>query len=195
MIRLKLTPQQKKMAISASIVAAVFAALVVFAYLPMHRSLAAAQKEYESIDSEIAKIKEIAGADKPFGEVITMLKEKLDGISAKFPPKEEGIIKALSERAGRMGIKIDELNPSKKQAVTQLGGKNVKITSCDIEEMNMSVRFRTDFKKLGEFLMSIKHDFPFYIRIVSIDINRISDEKPPLLGVELKLSAYLVCPT
>jgi hypothetical protein len=192
MVKIKLTDPQKKMLMTASGAGIFFAAVIILAYLPMHRHLVSMKREYRMIDAEMLKIREMAGKDKSLDEVIAMLKKKLDDISTQFPAKEEGILKALSERANGMGIKIEMLNPAKKRIIESLGASQVKITGCSIQEIDIMMKFQTNYAKLVGFLVSLKEDFPFYIKIVSVNMVKKSEERPALLDIELRLRGYLV---
>jgi Tfp pilus assembly protein PilO len=192
---IKIDDRYKSMIVSGAAIAALYTAAVLLVYMPMHRHLVSLKKEYSQIDAEIAKIKEMAGTDKTFDEVITILKKKLDSISTRFPAKEEGMLKAISEKAAAMGVRLDTLNPGKKRVVESLFNTPVKITGCTVQEIEITMKFDTSFAKLTEFLAAIKDDFPYYLKRVSINIVKVSDGPPPQLDVELRVRSYLVTPT
>lgn len=192
---IKLEPRYKNMIVSGAALAFFYAALVAFIYMPMHKHLVSLKKEYTQIDAEIAKIKDMAGSDKSFDEVITILKNKLDSISTRFPAKEEGILKAISERATAMGVRLDTLNPGKKRIVESLFNTPVKIAGCTVQEIEITMKFDCGFAKLVEFLTALKEDFPYYLKRVSINIVKASEGPPPQLDVELRVRSYLVTPT
>lgn len=195
-MNIKITKRQQKIFTVVSVIIAVFLIFITFIYLPMRRELTILKKEYGKIESETKEARIIAGEGRSLEDAIGALKTRIDSMNKQFPSKEEGILRALSERAESFKIKVTNMNPEKKRIVQEIGVAPVNIRDCVVQEMALTMNLKTDFMTFGRFARSLKEDFPVWIKMDSVRMESASGdkEKHPLLNIEVKMRAYLICP-
>ena len=189
---IKLTKAQKDTTIVIVAIAAAFFLFASFVYLPMRRELARMQKEYNSIDADIKEIQKLSGG-KSLEETIAELTERIDVLKEKFPSKEEGMEKMLADSAAANGIELHSMTPDKKRDVTDIGGVPINIKGCVVREMVVTLNMKTNFRNFIKFIKYNREQLPVYIRTDYVSIEKVSKDKPPLLNIEMKSHAYLVC--
>lgn len=194
-MNIKITKRQQKIFTVIFVITAVFLIFITFIYLPLRRELTILKKEYEKIESETKEARIIAGEGRSLDEAIGALKTGIDSMNNQFPSKEEGILRALSGRAESFKIKVTNMSPEKKRIVQEIGGAPVNIRDCVVQEMALTMNLKTNFMIFGRFARSLKEDFPVWIKVDSVRMERASGdkEKHPLLDIEVKLRAYLIC--
>jgi Tfp pilus assembly protein PilO len=173
--------------------ALIFIVFIAFIYSPMKRELKKTRAEYESIEKEIASIKTSAGEGRSLDEIISALKSRLTELEKKFPEKEELILRDISGKAKQFNIELNNMSPDKKRAVTDIECAVLAKKGYVLQEMAITVNMKTDFKTFAEFMKSLKDDFPFYLKLDSVRLVKLSGgDRHPMLDIELKLRAYLI---
>ena len=135
---IKITKRQKSIITIISIIAAVFIVFIIFIYLPAIRELSTLKKEYETTESDISQIKKMGSNEKTLEETINKLTSRLDVLNNMFPSKEEGILNMLSQTAEKLKIEVVSMNPEKKHVIQEIGGAQVSIMNCAIQELRRS---------------------------------------------------------
>ncbi|MDD5136286.1 MAG: hypothetical protein PHN63_02930 [Candidatus Omnitrophica bacterium] len=193
-MNIKLTERQKKTFMVAGMIGGAFFLFIVFVYVPMARELAALKKDYDRTISDIGQIKKtVVGERGSLEETINRLNRRLDVLNNMFPSQEEGILNVLSRTAAKFKINVISTNPEKKHAIQEIGQTPIAIKECVVQKMEVAMIIRTDYKTAVEFIRAIRDDFPTYIKFNSIRMEKVSDDRHPLLKIELNMLTYLVC--
>ena len=172
----------------------VFLLFIIFVYLPMARELSALKRDYDNTISDISQIKKTVVGDRgSLEETINRLNTRLDVLNNMFPSQEEGILNILSETAARFKIDVINMSPEKKRIVREIAQAPIPITACAVQEMGISMSIKTDYRTAVEFMRAIRDDFPTYIKFDSVRMEKASNDRHPLLNIELKMHTYLVC--
>lgn len=194
-MKMKITKRQKNLFTAAAIAGGVCLLFVVFVQIPAIQRLAALKNDYDKTMSDIKQIKNLVGGDKSIESMINKLNVRLEQLNTMFPSTEEGIINILSETAAKFNINVTSTIPEKKHVVEDIGKVPVAIKDCKVEEMEIAMTLKADYKTLSDFVRTIRESFPVYIKFDYIKIVKIqeSDARHPLLDIDLKMHTYLVC--
>jgi len=187
-----ITKGQKKILLIVGIVLLIFAMFMLLAYLPLRVKEKRLKAEIDSIESDIARIKKIAEGSASIEEAITVLKNKLESLNKEFPAREEIVLRSLSELAAKTNIDIVSMVPQKKKTVTDIAGSSIKLKGSIVQEMSVSVGFKTNYKNLAAFLNALENDFPVCLRVESVQMSRSGNAAGGTLDVSLTLAAYLI---
>lgn len=194
MERIFITREQRKIFTAVGIVAILFALFVVFVYLPDRQKLIRLKEELRAAEAEIARIKNVSGEGESLEKAMESLRKDLVALDAKFPDKEELILRELSVVASRLGIEVSALRPKKKRAVTEMKGVPVSLTGYTVQEMSVSMSLRATYKKLGEFFAALSEDSAIFVRVNNVNIQKIPDNAKGKLNAEVGLDTYLMIP-
>lgn len=195
-MNMKITQKQKKIFMTAAIIGAVYLLFIIFVHIPMIHKLAVLKSDYDRTISEINQIKAMVGGDKSLENTINKLNQQLEKLNTMFPSTEEGILNILSDTAAKFKINVISMNPEKKHIVEEIGKTPVAIKECKVQEMEVSMVLKADYKTVNDFVRTIRQDFPVYIKFDYIKMDKVqeSDGRHPILNIDLKMHAYLVCP-
>jgi len=145
------------------------------------------------MEAEVNQIKNISGGKNSLEEAIVSLQGKLDTLNMQFPDREEIILRELSSLLARLNIEVVSFRPQRKSIVTEIENSPIAVKGCSIQEMSMAISVKTAYKKLIEFFKILKRDFPIYLRVESIRMQKKSaDKSSALLNADLALDAYLI---
>lgn len=189
-----LTKKQIKILILGSIAAFTFAIFIYFIYVPATKKLAKLKHDYASTQAELADLKKMIGEDKPLEQAILYLREKLKTYERKFPEKDEDVLRLLSAQAEKGGVDILSMTPGKKRPIKDVGGVSISVKDYTVEEMQISLNVKAQYKKLGEFLKTLKEDIPIFIRVGDVTMSSSGDKTNETLSISLSLTAYLLVP-
>ena len=191
---MSMTKRQKKILVIVGMVGGSFLIFAAFIYLPLTKQLAGLKTEYSAVEFEVSQIKKAAGEGRPLEEAIVSLNERLKMLDKTFPEKEEAILRELSNLLSKLGLEVSSLKPQRKEVLKAIGDSPVNIRGCYVHEMPVSIKLKTYYKTLGEFFRILKEDFPVFVSIESVRMNRARESASGLLNVDLNLNTYLICP-
>jgi len=188
-----MTRRQKKTLKAVAIIAAAFAVFVIFVYIPMARELSALKRDYDGTISDIGQIMKVVSGGASLEGKINKLNARLEVLNNMFPSKEEVILNTLSEAAARSKVDVISISPGKKRVIKEIGKDVIAVKACSVQQMDVAMTIRADYKMLNDFAREVREDFPVYIKFDYIGIEKASSDKHPILKVELKMHSYLIC--
>jgi len=175
------------------IVALAFLIFIVFIYLPLNKRLSMLKNELHSIEMQVSQIKKAVGEGRPLEEAITFFKNRLEILDRKFPDKDETILRELSTLAVKTGVEVVSMRPQKKKIIQDINGLPIKINVCYVQEMPITMNLKAPYKTIGEFVKLLREDFPVFVRIDMVHMQRAEAPAGGALDVTLDLDTYLIC--
>src|SRR3989338_3119968 len=193
---IKLTKAQKKLAMIAGIVILAFIIFIRFIYLPQRARFEELKKELELAEKEIGEIKKTAGAEeeKTMATALASLQKKLKTLEARFPDKEEMILRELPAFANKFGIEIKSMQPQKKREVKGTGKEEVIVKGYKLEDIQIAISAVGRYRNLGEYIKALREGFPAIIKINSLALSRGRGEDEVSLNISMTITAYLLSP-
>ena len=189
------TKFHKNIIIAAAIVGLLFILFLVLVYLPSKNKINKLNAEIFAVQAEISRIRGGLDKNKSMEQNIIGLNEKLKDINVKLPPKEEIILRELTDAAKKFGIEVVSMSPEKKKVVTDIDGSPVRVKDYFVKEMSVSMTAKTYYKKLGDFLIYIRENFPVAARVKDVSMSGSAsgaDADSGLLSVNLKFDTYML---
>ena len=190
MKNIQISEKQKTIIIVIGVVILVFYLFISFVYNPEKKHLIQMKKEYAAAQSQVEEFKRLVGEGKSAEEVVEVFKKKVETFDNKFPQKEEVILREISGAAERLGVEISSIRPDKKKAILSINNAPINISGCVIQEMLISMNIKASYKKLGEFLRTLREDLPVFVSVEDLSIGKPGDNKSPILDITLTLKAY-----
>ena len=190
-----ITKFHKNIIIAAAIVGLLFVLFLVLVYLPSKNKINKLNAEIFAVQAEISRIRSGLDKNKSMEQNIIGLNEKLKDINVKLPPKEEIILRELTDAAKKFGIEVVSMSPEKKKVVTDIDGSPVRVKDYFVKEMSVSMTAKTYYKKLGDFLIYIRENFPVAARVKDVSMSGSAsgaDADSGLLSVNLKFDTYML---
>jgi len=157
-----------------------------FFYLPQSIKANSTKQSLDSFRRDIAQIKSIIEGGSSIEESKKILKNKLEILETRFPPREGEIIKRISQVAKDLNIEILSLTPSVKTPLKDspsVEGKNCYVLPIAIEATG-------EFVKVIDYLKELTNKLPYFITIEGINLTK--SDKDGLLKIRLSLNAYLL---
>lgn len=179
----KLSHEQKKIIYIALIIIAFLLLFWIFVYAPQSRKFISINRQLSGAEAEIAQITRVAEG-KELSEAIRDLQSRLKKIEINLPSKDGDVINNLSGLARKLKISIKNLDPQDSILLEN------KVPGYNIEELPVSMQLAGEFKAIGEYLDTLRNDFPVLIQVKQLNI-RGKGEGQADLDINLKLSAYL----
>jgi PAS domain S-box-containing protein len=115
----------------------------------------------------------------------TQQKAALRKASARLLVTGEDVVNNLSAQAKKLRINIKSLDPDDKISLPN------RARGYDVQELPISLNLVCDFKTLGEYLDTLRNEFPALIRVKQLNISSDAEVMGGL-DVTLKISAYLL---
>jgi Tfp pilus assembly protein PilO len=185
----KISKGRKKIFILIGVAFAVFTVFAVMLYLPTKRRLDRLRSEYMSIQREINEFRTSVGDSRPLADIVINMQKKLDSFKDIFPEREELVLRELPAMAAKVGAEITSIRPSPKRAIKDVGGTPVAIRGCIVQELQVSVTLRAQYKALGEFFRILKNSFPIFVRVDNFQIGKGQGN---VLDVSMSLVTYTI---
>ena len=178
-----LTKEQQKIIYISFVVFVFFICFWVFIHGPQSRKLNRLKADLARTEIQIAEISRLAsGGD--LAEAVRSLKMSLDNAMGQLPSQDEVVIKNLLEGAKKLRIEVNNVSPAGVRPIE--GGA----FGFSISELPISLRLSCDYRTLGEYLHSLRNDFPVLVKLRQLDI-RGRGEGQMNLEINLQVSAYL----
>lgn len=178
---------------SVAVIGGAFLLFIFLLYIPTLHGLSSMRGDYDRISSEIAQMKNMDGGGKSLEETIAKLNKRLDVLNSMFPSKEEGVLRLLSQTASNLKINVTSMTPEKRHIVQEIGGASVNIKECAIQEMGIKMSVKSDYKAFEEFVRTVREDFPVYVKFDSVRMEKTSNDKHPVLNIDVEMHTYLIC--
>ncbi len=179
----KLTKEQKKIIYMASGVIGFLLIFWLFIYLPSSQKLKSIKKELNLAQAKIDQVNKLVGK-KELASVAIDLTKKFNNLRNKLPKKDEVIISALSQEARKLKLEIKNIAILEKVPLGQT------IAGSRVEQLSVSLELVAEFKALGEYLDSLRNDFPVLVTIDKLTIGGRGEGKHSL-DASLSLLAYM----
>ncbi len=186
----RLTPAQKKIAISALILALVFFAVWLFLYLPSRNMLRTLKTQLDAAEDEIAEIQALLGRGVSIEQGLTSLKKRHQDVSAQFPAKEEEAIKVFSDVAKKLNIEVESLKSEPIRPLL-IGKDKVEIEGRACQFTSVSLRMRCTYLEFVEYAENVKQSLPALLTIEKLKITRNSPGAKEL-NIDLVFNLYLL---
>ena len=194
MKNLEMTQRQKRIFIFLAVIALALFLFVWFVYIPAKAYRDKLKNEYNSIQKQIVEMRRSIGEGKSLEQAISFFKDRLAYFDKRFPSREEVVLREMPALAGKCGVEISSIRPSKKAVIQAIEGASLEVRDYTIQEMPISVDLKSSYKKLGEFLKALRNDFPAFVRVDKIQMSRAGDKDSNLLDVSLSLDTYFLSP-
>jgi len=178
-----LTKEQRKIIYISLVVLVFLLCFLSFVYVPQSRRFAALKSELIRTDSQIAEISRLT-AGKDLAEAVKGLRVELIAATNKLPAADEVVIRYLLEGARNLKIEVKNINPA---GVKPLDSR---IFGYNLSELPILMHIACDYRTLGEYLHTLRNDFPVLVRLKQLDIQG-KGEGQMGLEVTLQLCAYL----
>lgn len=192
MEKIVMTKARKYLVIGVSLLAAVGFAIVALIIVPMHEKAISIKADLRTAEKEVAAIKEGYGKGKSASEAVKSIMSEIRRLEARFPKKEEVILKDLSDFASKNGVEVISMKP-KKTDVADIGGVVINLEDVSVQRMSIAMTARAPYKKLGDFIISLYEKFPAYVTVDSIRMKSPANAKTPwILDAEIELTSYLL---
>ncbi|MBM3251736.1 MAG: hypothetical protein FJZ11_03030 [Candidatus Omnitrophica bacterium] len=166
-----------------AVILAFFFCFWFFVYRPQIRRLISIQREFNDTEAQIVEITQLAhGQD--FAQAVKGLEIKFGQLSNLIPKGEDEIINNLSEEARRLKIKVEN--------ITSSGGRllDYQVAGYSVEESPISMNLICEYRQLGEYLKSLRDNFPVLVRIKQVEIQAKGATNPDL-EVSLQILAFI----
>lgn len=193
MEKIHLTDIQKRIFILAGIITLSFFIFAVLIYIPANRKMVQLKTEFTRLEEETKRLKKYVGEGQSLEQIIVSLNNRLDKLHVRFPEKEEVVLRELSALASGLGIEVLSIKPDRKKVLQSINEEQVAIKDCVVQEMSVAINMKTSYKVLGEFIRRIKEDFPVFIKVDSVQMEKVSDDyNSNILNVNMNVDSYLI---
>jgi len=172
MQKTSLSRNQKKIFIISSVAGSLFILAVLLFYLPALKNISNLKRDLTDAQRQIQEINAMIGTAKTMGEGIIALKEKADFLNKKFPDKEEGSIRLLSEYARKLGIELVSISPGNKTGILNDSGKQITIEGRIYQKLPIYLELDCSYKDLLLYLEALREQLPAFISIESLEISK-----------------------
>ncbi len=195
--KIRSTEGQRKILAIAGIVLLAFVVFIWLIYIPQRNRFENLKRELRAMEAEIAEIKKSAYVtdDESMVKSLDALLRKFKVLHARFPSKEEAILRDLPVYAERCGIEIKSMQPQKKRSVTDINGRAVSIPGYAIEEMQIAITAMGRYKAFGEYVRLLKEEFSAVIKISKVQMTQGPAGAERTLGITMGITAYLLVPS
>lgn len=187
----KISLTQKKIIFIFAIVISAFLLFYFFVYSPAKNKVASLKQELSGVQGQIKAIEAITREAKTMEAGIALLETKYQQLSAKFPLKEEEVIKILSDLAPASNIEIISIRPESKTLFLDAGNQKIEIDGKSCQKVFVSIELRGIYHDLVKYLDSVKESMPAFINIEGVKISKDSAATVKL-NINLGVSFYLL---
>lgn len=157
-----------------------------FVYLAEARRFNRVRSESALIESRIDEILSIARG-KNLALAIQGLRVDLTNLRNKLATGDETVIYNLSEAAKKSRLEVRSINRGAKQLLEN------RIPGYVIEELLVSLNLSGQYKEIGEYLKTLRDDFPILLRVKQLEIKGKGEGQEDL-EIGLQVGAYLCRP-
>jgi len=186
----KLTPAQKKIALSALVMFLLFFCVWLFLYLPSRNMLRSLKARLDAAQDEIARIQELLGRGVTVEQGLSALKARHQALAAQFPAAEEEAIKVFSDTAKRLNIEVYSIK-AEPPRLFLIGKEKISIEGKDCYHTPVSLQMRCSYEQFLEYTADIKESLPALLTIEKLKITR-SAPGAKELNIELVFNLYLL---
>jgi len=179
----RITKEQKKIIYISGIVILALILFWALVHAPQKRRLAAIKSDLQRAEAQIAEISTLMQG-RELTEAVQELNLKFKESARLLTPEDEDVIAYLSEEARDLEIEVKDITPSGRQSLQK------QVAGFDIEELAISMNLVCEFKELGEYLNTLRDNFPVLIEVRELKVQG-EGEGRPALDISLKISAYL----
>lgn len=152
-------------------------------YAPQSRRLSAIKNKLKDVEAEIAQINRITEG-RELAAAVKDLNNQLRKAGAKLPLRIEDVVKSLSEEARRQTLEVKNINFSDRRPL------KFEIPGFSVDELVISMNLSCEFRELGEYLYSLRNNFPALVRVRQLSIKG-KGEGYINLDAGLEVLAYL----
>lgn len=186
----RLTPAQKKITLSALVLALVFFAVWLFLYLPSRNMLRTLKAQLDAAEDEIAEIQALLGKGVSIEQGLAALRARHQELAVQFPAKEEEAIKVFSDAAKKLNIEVESLK-SEPIRPFLIGKDKVEIEGKACQFTSVSLRMRCTYAEFAEYTKNVKQSLPALLTIEKLKIARQSPGAKDL-QIEMVFNLYLL---
>lgn len=182
----RLAKEQNKIIYIGLVVFFILFCVWFFVYLAEARRFNRIKKESVLTENKINEILSIAKG-KDLASAIQDLRADLTNLRSKLATGDETVIYNLSETAKKSKLDLNSINRGSKQLLEN------KIPGYIVEELSVLLSLSGEYREIGEYLKSLKDDFPLLVRVKKLEIKGRGEGQEELEAT-LEVNAYLCRP-
>ena len=188
---MKISYQQKKILLIATIVVFAFGIFWFALYAPVQSSVKRLKVELRDTEEKILAIEMILNNAQNMDEGIRLLKEESLRMQKMFPSKEQESLKILSDLARKNNVAVISMQPGSKVLLMDKNDQKIEAETNGCYKEPISLNIRCDYKSLVTYLESLKESLPALHSVQKLKIEGV-----PLgfgkLDVVLDINLYLL---
>lgn len=191
LLKIDITPDQKKIIIISCVVLFVFLLLWVFLYLPSLSQIKNLKNEFVSTQKQIQAIETLLVGPQGRDEAIRLLKQKQQYLTSGFPQKEDQSLRFIPEIARKMNIQVISLNPGSKTEFLDESGRQVIIEGKAASYLPISMEVSCYYKDLVKYLLDLKSNLPAFISVMNLNVQK-ENQLSGKVRANLEFNLYLL---
>lgn len=191
-MKIKINKNQQKIIVASSAAAIAIFIFYIFVYVPAKDSMKKISDELESLELQVSSILDTIGRGKQIIERLEKLNKELEYYKAKFPLAEEEVLKNLTDEAGRLGIDIVSIKPSRKERwIDDTKNAPEKLEGYIVNRLPITIQCKGRYQAVGNYLKILNSDFPALVTLETFNLTA-DRSKLPVINCEMSLSIYLL---
>lgn len=187
-----ITAAQKKILVKATVIILSFLGVWFVIYLPAGDRVKKIKLQLAELENSIKEIEASIGKTPIRGEDIKLLLDRLQEINSKFPEKEEGALKILSELAHKPNIELISIKVTGRRPLLDEGSKPLVVEGKACQVLSISIEMKCLYEDLVKYLEALKKE-PIFITIEKFDLLKDITTGTGRLNVTLDINLYLLC--